>query len=97
MNTSSLRAVSLAGILTAAVLLTGTSAAKGQSASQIYTDAVQTYEAGDIPGAKQKLRLALEADHNFRARHSTPHQNLLRMRNRPVRSHWEFRRRPCQK
>ena len=66
MNTSFLRAVSFAGMLTAVALFTGTSTAKGQSASQFYTEAVQTYEAGDTAGAKQKLRLALEVDQNFR-------------------------------
>lgn len=66
MNTSRLRAACLAGALTAAALLIGASAAQAQSASQFYTEAVQTYEAGDITGAKQKLRLALEVDKNFR-------------------------------
>ncbi len=41
--------------------------AKAQSASQLYTEATQTYNAGDAAGAKQKLRLALEVDPNFRA------------------------------
>ena len=40
--------------------------AEAQSASQLYTEAAQTYNAGDPATAKQKLRLALEMDPNFR-------------------------------
>ena len=40
--------------------------ASAQTASQLYTEGVQTYEAGDASAAKQKLRLALEVDKNFR-------------------------------
>ncbi len=41
-------------------------AAKGQTASQFYNEAAMTYNAGDAAGAKQKLRLAIEVDPNFR-------------------------------
>ena len=40
--------------------------APAQTASQLYTEATQTYEASDAATAKQKLRLALEVDKNFR-------------------------------
>lgn len=66
MNTSSLRAACFAGALTAVALFATSSAVRGQNASQIYTEATQNYDAGDIAGAKQKLRLALEVDKNFR-------------------------------
>ncbi len=66
MNIPALRAVCLAGILTSVFVSAVPSGAKGQSASQFYTEAVQNYGAGDVAGAKQKLRLALEIDPNFR-------------------------------
>ena len=40
--------------------------ASAQTASQLYTEAAQVYEAGNVESAKQKLRLALEVDKNFR-------------------------------
>ena len=40
--------------------------ASSQTASQLYTEAAQTYQAGDAETAKQNLRLALEVDKNFR-------------------------------
>ena len=61
MNTFLLRTACLAA---AALLLPV--AAWAQSASQLYTEATQTYNAGDTAAAKQKLRLALEVDPNFR-------------------------------
>ena len=64
MNIPSLRAALFITLL--AVVLAVPSAARAQSASQLYTEAVQTYEAGDVAGAKQKLRLSLEIDKNFR-------------------------------
>ena len=66
MNTPRFRAVILAGLLTVAAVLAVSAAASAQTASQFYTEAVQTYEAGDVNAAKQKLRLALEIDGNFR-------------------------------
>ena len=66
MNTTTpLRAICFAGVLAAAAIVLPSSS-KAQSASQLYTEAVQTYEAGDVAGAKQKLRLSLEIDKNFR-------------------------------
>lgn len=50
----------------AACLIVLAGRASGQTASQLYTEAVQTYEAGNADAAKQKLRLALEVDRNFR-------------------------------
>ena len=66
MNITCLRAACFAVALTTTAFFAGPSTARAQSASQFYTEAVQTYEAGDIAGAKQKLRLALEVDKNFR-------------------------------
>ena len=37
-----------------------------QTASQLYDDAVQAYQAGDMAEAKRKLQLTLEVDKNFR-------------------------------
>ena len=65
MNTSHLRAICFACVLTAATFALPATG-KAQTASQLYTEAVQTYEAGDAAGAKQKLRLSLEIDPNFR-------------------------------
>lgn len=48
------------------VLLLAASRASAQTASQLYTEGAQTYEAGNVDAAKQKLRLALEVDKNFR-------------------------------
>ncbi len=62
MNTHLLRVVFLAGALVCATL----SVASAQTASQLYNEGVQTYEAGNVDAAKQKLRLALEIDKNFR-------------------------------
>ena len=61
MNVFLLRTVCLA-----VALLLPPSLARAQSASQLYTEGVQTYNAGDAAAAKQKLRLALEVDPNFR-------------------------------
>ncbi len=66
MNITHPRAVCLAGALISAVLLAAPDRARGQSASQLYTEGAQSYEAGDVDGAKQKFRLALEVDQNFR-------------------------------
>ena len=54
-----------AACLAAAVLLLP-DPARAQSASQLYTEGAQTYNAGDAAAAKQKLQLALEVDPNFR-------------------------------
>ena len=40
--------------------------AHAQTASQVYTQAVETFNRGDVEGAKQKLQRALEVDPNFR-------------------------------
>ena len=37
-----------------------------QTASQLYDDAVRSYQAGDVEEAKRKLQLTLEVDKNFR-------------------------------
>ena len=50
----------------AVCLLLAASRLSAQTASQLYTEAAQTYEAGNMDAAKQKLRLALEVDKNFR-------------------------------
>ena len=39
--------------------------AHAQTASQLYTDAVQSLQAGDVADAKHKLQLTLEIDKNF--------------------------------
>ena len=49
-----------------AALLLLPNLARAQSASQLYTEGVQTHNAGDVAAAKQKLRLSLEVDPNFR-------------------------------
>ena len=62
MNKKSLHAACLVGAFTCLALFS----ASAQTASQLYTEGVQTYEAGNVDAAKQKLRLALEIDKNFR-------------------------------
>ena len=66
MNTNPLRAACLAGVLTCAALFALPGRVPAQTASQLYGEGVQTYEAGNVEAAKQKLRLALEVDKNFR-------------------------------
>ncbi len=66
MKTDPLRAACLAGVLAAAAVFAASPAAKGQTASQLYNEAAMTYNSGDAAGAKQKLRLAIEVDPNFR-------------------------------
>ena len=53
-------------LLLAVLLTLAGTRASAQTASQLYTEAAQTYEAGNADAAKQKLRLALEVDKNFR-------------------------------
>ena len=53
-------------LLVLTLLLLAAARASAQTASQLYTEAARTYEAGDANAAKQKLRLALEVDKNFR-------------------------------
>ena len=48
------------------VLLSGVNGARAQTASQLYTQAVQIYNQGDVEKAKRQLQLTLEVDKNFR-------------------------------
>lgn len=41
-------------------------AASAQTATQVYTEAIEAYKQGDVESAKHKLALALEIDKNFR-------------------------------
>ena len=48
------------------VFLVSMDGARAQTASQLYTQAVQTYNQGDVEKAKHQLQLTLEVDKNFR-------------------------------
>ena len=60
------RVLLLFGLLTLGILFPSAHQAHAQTASQVYTQAVEALNRGDVDGARQKLQLALEIDPNFR-------------------------------
>lgn len=62
------------------VVLSGVHGAQAQTASQLYAQAVQTYNQGDVEQAKHQLQLTLDVDKNFRPASALLNRILLEQR-----------------